>query len=81
VATVLGKLMCPNGKYIKDGEEKTSWLRCGILLQTDNGMRVKLESLPLHAPEGGLWLSVFEDDKPKADGFRKAPAAADDTPF
>ena len=28
----LGDLMVPNGKYIKDGEEKTSWLKCGVIM-------------------------------------------------
>ena len=52
--------MAPVGKYIKNGEEKTKWLKCGILLETDNGMRIKLEALPVGVDPGGLWMSVFE---------------------
>ena len=85
MASKLGDIMFPNGKYQKDGEEKTSWLRCGVLLQTDNGMRIKLDALPVNMQEG--WFSVFEDrDKPaaapKQEGFRKpAEPEGDDTPF
>jgi hypothetical protein len=67
MATVLGDLKFPGGSYkANDGSEKTRWIKCGILLQTDKGMRVKLESIPVGiAPDGG-WFSVFEkkDDKP-----------------
>jgi hypothetical protein len=54
---VLGDIKCPNGTYIKDGEEKTSWLRCGILLKTDKGYRIKLDCLPIDMGEG--WFSVW----------------------
>jgi hypothetical protein len=74
MAQVVGKLMAPGGKYIKNGEEKTSWIRCGVLLQTDNGFRVKIESIPLGIEPGGLWLSVFEDqEKPQGQGQGSAP--------
>ena len=76
MAKVIGKIVCPNGKYIKDDEEKTRWLHCGVLLQTDKGMRIKLESLPVARPlsdDGGLWLQVFEesDAQKQEQGFRK----------
>jgi len=85
MAKVIGKLACPNGKYINDaGEEKTRWSIHGVILQTDNGMRVKLESLPLTNADGGIWFSVFEDDNQQASrgaqsnarsqGFRDKPA-------
>jgi hypothetical protein len=86
MAKKLGELMVPNGKYIKDGEEKTSWLKCGVLLQTDNGMRIKLDCIPVNLGEG--WISVFEprEQAPQQQGFRDnkpaAPAQADsDVPF
>lgn len=67
MAHVIGELVAPMGTYLKDGQEKTRWQKCGILLQTDKGMRVKIEVLPVSRPEaGGLWLQVFEkDDKPQ----------------
>ena len=59
MAQVLGKICAPTGKYIKDGEEKTSWTRCGILMQTDKGYRIKMDVVPIG---GEGWFSVFEDD-------------------
>ena len=88
MATVIGDLMAPNGKYLKDGQEKTRWLKCGVVLQTDNGLRVKLECIPVGVGEDGLWMSVFEkDDQRPAQQAKPAqkPAQAglddDDTPF
>ena len=63
MAKVIGNIVAPNGKYLKDGQEKTRWLRCGILMETDNGLRIKLDCLPIGgSTEGGLWLSVFDVD-------------------
>ena len=63
MARVIGDIVYPNGQYIdQEGQERTSWLRCGILLETDKGMRIKLESIPVGVGEGGLWFSVFEKD-------------------
>lgn len=86
MATVLGDLMHPSGKYIKDGEEKTRWVRVGVLMRTDNGYRVKMDAFPADCSDSGGWLSVFEK---RDDSFRKpapAPAPArvdldDDLPF
>jgi hypothetical protein len=67
MASVIGKIVFPNGTYQKDGVEKTSWLRCGALIQTDKGMRIKLDALPVNMQEG--WFQVFEeDDKPNQGG-------------
>ena len=80
MAKVIGDLMAPNGKYIKDGEEKTRWLKCGILLQTDNGIRAKIECMPVGVPEDGLWLSCFEK---RTEPAKPKPQSAeqDDIPF
>jgi len=63
MADVVGDIMFPNGKYISGSEEKTRWLKCGVLLQTDKGYRIKLECLPINMGEG--WFNVFE---PKNEG-------------
>lgn len=70
MATIIGDIVAPGGKYLKDGQEKTRWLKCGVLMQTDKGFRIKLESLPVGGgSEQGLWLNVFEkDDKPRPQG-------------
>jgi hypothetical protein len=75
MARVIGDIMAPNGKYVKDGEEKTRWLKCGILLETDNGLRMKLECIPIGVGADGLWMSVFEkDDQPRPQQPKPAPA-------
>ena len=80
MARKIGDLMAPNGKYITDGEEKTRWIKCGVMLETDKGPRIKLEALPVGGEFDG-WLSVFEDKPKQQDGFRQAPKGNDDAPF
>jgi hypothetical protein len=84
MAKVIGKIAAPGGTYIKDGEEKTRWINCGILLETDNGMRIKLDALPVNMGEG--WLSVFPPDEKRQQTEttapqRKAVASDPDIPF
>ncbi len=97
MAKLIGEIMFPNGKYNTQEGEKTRWLRCGVLLETDKGFRIKLEALPVGAtqvnqsgePENGLWFMVFEPREKQQDGFRDKPAQAakktpeqdDDIPF
>ena len=86
MAKIIGKIMSPTGKYIKDGEEKTSWSRCGVLMQTPNGFRIKLDVIPIG---GDGWFTVFEDDdKGSQSQPRSRPAQGqqqvgdqDDIPF
>lgn len=67
MARKIGNIVFPTGKYIKDGEEKTNWMRVGVLLETDKGMRIKLDAIPVVTEPSGLWLSVFEEnDTPRA---------------
>ena len=75
MAKVIGDVMFPGGKYIKDGEEKTRWSKHGILLETDKGMRLKLESMPLGIEPGGGWFSIFEKKDDSTGGFRKTETA------
>lgn len=78
MATVIGKVCAPTGTYIKDGEEKTSWSRCGILMQTDKGFRIKLDTVPIG---GDGWFSVFEEEPQSKGSAHKAssrPSEDDD---
>lgn len=87
MAEVLGDICFPAGKYIKDGEEKTRWMRCGIALKTDKGIRLKLEAVPAVVGEQGMWFSVFEKENqpraPQQQSFREPVQNQqdDDTPF
>jgi hypothetical protein len=63
MAKVIGDVVFPSGKYIKDGEEKTRWIRCGTLLETDKGMRIKLDCIPVVTDPSGMWFSVFEKEE------------------
>ena len=85
MATIIGDIMCPTGKYnTQDGQEKTRWLKCGIMLQTDNGFRIKMEAMPVGVADFEGWFSVFEKKNDQAkpqqqEGFRAPPAAATDS--
>ena len=59
MAKVLGKIMAATGRYIKEGEEKTSWTKCGVLMETDKGFRIKMDAYPV-VSDG--WFAVFEED-------------------
>jgi hypothetical protein len=84
MAQLFGEIMAAGEKYVTDSGEKTRWIKCGVLLQTDKGFRIKLESLPVGRVPGALWLNVFEPKekeapKQQSQGFRKsdpAPSAA-----
>ena len=93
MATIIGDIMCPTGKYTtQDGQEKNRWLKCGIMLQTDNGFRIKMEAMPVGVADFEGWFSVFDkkNDQPnqkasggqaQQQGFRNAPAEESDVPF
>jgi hypothetical protein len=85
----IGDIMTPGGTYQgQDGEEKTRWMKCGVLLKGDRGYRIKLETVPVG---GDGWLAVFEprtdtqgqsQQKPaqnQAQGFRDTDQ--EDMPF
>ena len=76
MAKVIGDVMYPSGKYIKDGEEKTRWIRCGMLLETDKGLRIKLDCIPIVTDPAGLWMSVFEKSDSKPGQSSQQPAQA-----
>jgi len=63
--------------YTVNGEEKTRWLKCGVMIEGKKGPRLKLESLPIGVTTegGGIWFSLFEpEDKPlKVPGFEDEP--------
>ena len=57
------RLDAMTGRKYKDaqGQEKTSWLRIGVLLMKDDGkMSLKLEAYPLPNEKGEIWISFME---------------------
>lgn len=86
MAEKIGDICFPAGKYIKDGEEKTRWMKVGVAIQTDKGIRLKLDAIPVVTGDNGLWLSVFEErnEQGSGQGFKNKPAQKpldEDTPF
>jgi hypothetical protein len=48
-------------KYEKDGQEKTAYQKCGIVLvKPDGKISINLSALPVGCPAGDLWLSAME---------------------
>ena len=58
------------GKYTKDGQEKTRWMKIGVMIERQNGkMALKLDALPLPNDKGEIWIEMFEprqSDAPKS---------------
>ena len=89
----MGKLfdiMSPMGQYTDPatGQEKTRWLKCGAVIQGQNGKTsIKLDAMPVAPPnndqsgEGGIWLQCFAPDnkqqapQAQAQGFRQPSQA------
>ena len=61
-------LMFPSGTYVKDGQEKTRWLKVGALFTREDGKQsIKLEAIPTGRNEKGeLWLSAFSKTRTDA---------------
>ena len=69
------------GKYTNaSGEEKSRFMKCGVVLEGDDGrMSMKLEAIPV-TPEWSGWLSFFEPRDERDQGHataRPANAAAE----
>lgn len=47
----------------QNGQEKTRWMRCGMIIKNQNGnVALKLDAIPLTPPEaeGGQWFALME---------------------
>lgn len=49
-------------EYEQNGEKKTKWLKCGVLIEKGDKTYVELEQIPVGASNasGGIWLQAFE---------------------
>lgn len=83
MATHKFDLVATAGTYTdKQGNEKKRYVKCGVVMESEKGMSVKIESLPIGF---NGWLSCFEP-KPAEGRTRKPdsgmPADMDsDIPF
>ena len=90
------ELMVPSGKYTKDGEQKTRWLKVGAVFGTDRGPSIKLDCVPTSVVDrdGNTvawdgWLKCFEPrprgQSPSQPAQNSAPPETgdfdDDIPF
>jgi len=65
----------------KDGKAKKKYQSIGIILETKNGLMLKLETIPLFSLKDGCLIAYLNDPEPK-DPFPKNLAdIPDDMPF
>lgn len=58
MATKVYDVVAVTGEYTdRDGNTKKKYMNCGAVFQTDKGMSIKLEVLPI---EFNGWLSLYE---------------------
>ena len=50
------------GEYEQDGMKKARWVTCGVALDGDKGIRVKLNAIPAGNEWDG-WFSLKESDR------------------
>jgi len=75
----LGSIMAGTGKYTaKDGQEKTSWTKCGSLFEKEPGKyTIKWDATPAGNQWEG-WCPVFEDKPRQGSAPSKAEPFDDD---
>ena len=76
------EVIAVTGKYKdKEGNEKSKWLKCGVVLQTDKGFSLKLEAIPIGS-DG--WFSLREPQKKESSQSAQRPTEPefdDDLPW
>lgn len=71
MASVKYEVIAKAGTYKSaQGEEKTKWHKCGVVIDNGKGLSLKLESLPIGF-DG--WLNLWEP-KPKEEAAKPDPA-------
>jgi hypothetical protein len=67
------------GEYEKDGEKKNRYFRVGSVIETKNGMMIKIDGIP--TKEGG-WDGWCYCNEPRSKEHKSAPASGfDDISF
>ena len=66
----------------KDGKAKKKYQSIGIILETKNGLMLKLETIPLLSLKDGCLIAYLNDPEPVKDAFPKSlNDIQDDAPF
>jgi hypothetical protein len=82
MAKIIGDVCFPLGTFNRDGEEKTRWGKCGILMQRENGsFAIKMDMYPAAVTDQGAWFSVFEKSNGKPQAKPAQEEEQDDIPF
>jgi hypothetical protein len=73
------EVVTSTGTYMKDGEEKKRWLKCGVIFKSEKGnYSMKLEAIPTKSSEDGMWFALFvpkpREDSQQQQGFRDKPS-------
>jgi len=62
----------------RNGNTKVRWLNCGSIFQTEKGLSLKLDCVPVG---GDGWFKLFEPKQKSAAPPAKQAAPPDDAPF
>ena len=66
----------------KDGKAKKKYQSIGIILETKNGLMLKLETIPLFSLKDGCLIAYLNDPETVKDAFPKSLAdIPDNVPF
>jgi len=70
------KLAIANGKYMKDGVEKTKWVNIGIINTSQNGKEymlldptINLAGFPREEGKSSVMVSIFDDSQQQQQGY------------
>jgi len=78
MAVVKYDVVAKNGTYKdRNGDEKTRWLKMGVCFESEKGLSIKIDSMPI-AFDG--WMSLMTP-KPKEGATPTANSIDDDIPF
>lgn len=72
------EVIAKTGTYTnKNGEEKNSWMKCGVVMETQRGLSLKLEAMPVNS-DG--WF-ILSEPKKKEEPVQSLASIQDDAPF
>ena len=78
MSKIVYEVVAITGKYTnREGVEKNRYVKCGVILQGDKGLSMKLESLPV-VSDG--WFQLYEP-KPKTAAPQASAPQEDDIPW